>query len=81
MATLICTSMTSWLNRTRITFPTWTQPAEPIMTDLKRAFTSQGKIGWDQFFRGRIATDWKTAIKTYYQERQPGTSYTPDQWM
>jgi hypothetical protein len=41
----------------------------------------QSKIRWDQFFRGRIATDWKLAIQTYYRERQPGTSFTPDQWM
>ena len=81
MATLICDSMTSWLHRRRITPPTWPQPEEPIMADLKRAFESQRKIGWDQFFRGRIAKDWKIAIKSYYRERQPGDSYTPDQWM
>ena len=51
------------------------------MKHLTRAFYSQSKIGWDQFFRGRIAKDWKLAIRTYYQERQPGDSFTPDQWM
>jgi hypothetical protein len=42
---------------------------------------SQSKIGWDQFFLGCIATDWKLAIQIYYHEQQPGTSFTPDQWM
>ena len=51
------------------------------MADLQCAFKSQQKIGWDQLLRGRIAKDWKTAIKTYYHERKPGDSYTPDQWM
>jgi hypothetical protein len=81
MASLICNSMTSWLARSRIAPPSWTTPEEPIMPQLTRAFKSQSKIGWDQFFRGRIATDWKLAIQTYYRERQPGTSFTPDQWM
>ena len=81
MANLLCNSMTSWLHRTRIIPPTWIQPEEPIMADLQRAFNSQWKIGWDQFLRGRIAKDWKRAIKTYYHERKPGDSYTPDQWM
>jgi hypothetical protein len=81
MATLICNSMTSWLERSRISPPTWIPPEEKIMTQLTRAFQSQSKIGWDQFFRGRIAKDWKPAIQSYYHERQPGDSYTPDQWM
>jgi hypothetical protein len=81
MATLIYDSMLSWLDRTRITPPTWKPPLEPIMTQLTTAFDSQRKIGWDQFFRGRIAKDWKHAIQTYYQEQQPGDSFTPDQWM
>ena len=81
MATLLCDSMHSWIDQTRITPPTWPQPEEPIMTDIKRAFDSQCKIGWDQFFRGRVAKDWKTAIRTYYRERRPGDSFTPDQWM
>ena len=32
-------------------------------------------------FRGHIAKDWKIANESYYRERQPGDSYTPDQWM
>ena len=51
------------------------------MPQLTRAFHSQSKIGWDHFFHGRIATDWKIAIQTYYREQQPGTSFTLDQWM
>jgi hypothetical protein len=81
MANLISECMNSWINRTRISPPTWTTPEEPIMTQLTHAFKAQGKIGWDQFFRGRIAKDWKLAIQTYYKERQPGDSYTSDQWM
>jgi hypothetical protein len=48
---------------------------------LTTAFQSQHRIGWDQFFRGRIANDWKNAIGIYYHERHPGTAFTPDQWM
>ena len=81
MATLICDSMTSWLDRTRISPPTWIPPEEPIQTQLRNAFKSQSKIGWDQFFRGRITKDWQHAIQTFYSERQPGKSFTPDQWM
>ena len=81
MATLICNSIKSWLDRTIILPPTRTTPEEQIMTDLHRAFNSQKAIGWDQFLRGRLAKDWKHAIKTYYHERKPGNSYTPDQWM
>ena len=81
MATLICDSMTRWLDRSRISPPTWIPPEEPIQTQLRHAFNSQSKIVWDQFFRGRITKDWKSAIQTYYNERQPGKSFTPDQWM
>jgi hypothetical protein len=39
-------------------------------------------IGWDQFFRGRIAKAcWRIPIGMYYKIRQPGESFTPDQWM
>ena len=51
------------------------------MLQLTAAFKSQCKIGWDHFFRGCIAKDWRPAIQTYYREQQPGTSFTPDQWM
>jgi hypothetical protein len=45
-------------------------------------FKTQATIGWDQFFRGRIATKaWRIPIGTYYKIRQPGESFTPDQWM
>jgi hypothetical protein len=81
MATLICDSMSSWLNCTCILPPTWTPSKEPIMTQLTCAFKSQSKIGWDQFFFRHIAKDWKLAIKTYYHEWQPGDSFNPDQWM
>jgi hypothetical protein len=74
--------MTRWLDRSCISPPTWTPPEEPIQTQLRHAFKSQSKISWDQFFRGRITKDWKSAIQTYYyNERQPGKSFTPDQWM
>ena len=68
MASLLCTSMTSWLNCSHIAPPIWTPPDEPIMPQLTAAFKSQCKIGWDHFFRGRIAKDWRPAIQTYYHE-------------
>jgi ribosomal protein L32E len=39
------------------------------------------RFGWDQFFRGRIAKAWRKPIGTFYKIRQPGESFTPDQWM
>ena len=38
MTTLICNSMESWLNRTRIAPPAWEPPLEPIHNDLRCAF-------------------------------------------
>ena len=73
--------MTSWINRQRIALPTWPDPAEPIMLDIKRAFDSQRCIGWDQFFRGRLSLEWRTVISHYYQDRRLGAAFTPDQWM
>jgi hypothetical protein len=81
MANLICDSMTSWINHTRIAPPSWPLHPEPIMQQLTHAFNLQRKIGWDQFFRGRISKDWQHAIHTYYNEWQPGDSFTSDQWM
>jgi hypothetical protein len=81
MATLICNSMDSWLNRTRVAPPTWEPPLEPIHHNLTRAFESQRRIGWDQFLRGRITLEWRQAIATYYHERRPGPAFTPDQWL
>jgi hypothetical protein len=51
------------------------------MTKITNAFQSQTRIGWDQFFRGRLTTEWRPAIATYYKERHPGHSFTPEQWM
>jgi hypothetical protein len=81
LATLLCDNMTTWITRQRPTPPTLHNPDDPILQAITTAFHSQSNIGWDQFFRGRIATDWKTAISTYYHERRPGTAFTPDQWM
>lgn len=82
MASLLCTSMTSsWLGGSNIAPPTLTTPEEPIMPHLTRAFKLQSKIGWDLFFHGQIAKDWKPAIHTDYREQQPGTFFTLDQWM
>jgi hypothetical protein len=81
MTNLICTSMDSWLSRRPVQLPTWHGPQEPIHAQLRLAFRAQAKIGWDQFFRGRIAKAWHRPIAEYYKIRQPGESYTADQWM
>jgi hypothetical protein len=81
MATLLYDSMHNWTNHTYITLPTWPIPTGPIMESLTMVFASQRQIGWDQFFRGCLASDWKSAIHLYYNEQQPGASFTPDQWM
>ena len=81
MANVICDCMDAWLTKQRMAPPSLQNPDDPILQALATAFQSQRKIGWDQFFRRRIATDWKTAIGIYYNERRPGTAFTPDQWM
>jgi hypothetical protein len=81
MANLLCTCMHNWTHRNCRSLPNWLEPLEPIMQHLKHAFDAQCRIGWDQFFRGRISRQWKTAIETYYHERCPGESYTPNHWM
>ena len=73
--------MDSWLGRRPVVAPTWTGPEEPIQRQLRSAFKAQSRIGWDQFFRGRIAKAWILPIGTYYKQRQPGASFTPEQWM
>jgi hypothetical protein len=59
----------------------WNGPVEPIQQQIRSAFKAQAKIGWDQFLRGRIAKAWRIPIGTYYKIRQPGESFTLDQWM
>jgi hypothetical protein len=54
---------------------------EPIQQQIRSAFKAQATIGWDQLFCGRIAKAWSKPIGTYYKIRQPGESFTPDQWM
>jgi len=77
----ICKSMDDWLARRPVLPPEWQGPEEPIQRQIRSAFKAQAMIGWDQFFRGRIAKAWRTPIGTYYKIRQPGESFTPDQWM
>jgi hypothetical protein len=81
VADLLCHSMQCWISRERIPKPTWTEPMETIQRLIINAFEAQNKIGWDQFIRGRVATAWKTVISSYYSERRPGESYSPDRWM
>jgi hypothetical protein len=55
---------------------------EPIHQQLLKAYTAQSKIGWGQFFHGKVAIQWKHAIGVYYKECRPGNMYTPDQeWL
>jgi hypothetical protein len=61
--------MTSWLQPWNHIHPTdWDQPTEPIQhdDDPQQAFDAKCHIGWDQFFHGHLAIEWKTAIATYY---------------
>jgi hypothetical protein len=44
-------------------------------------FQAQAQIGWDQFFHSCIAKAWQRPIAEYYKIRQPGESYTANQWM
>ena len=81
MNNVICDSMTSWYERRPVLPPAWNGTEDPFQRLLRAAFKAQTKIGWDQFFRGRIAKAWKRPIAMYYKERQPGESFTPDQWM
>jgi hypothetical protein len=74
--------MDSWLARRPVIEPVWNGPVEPIQRQIRSAFRAQAMIGWDQFFRGCIAkAAWRKPIGSYYKIRQPGESFTPDQWM
>jgi hypothetical protein len=78
----ICNSMDNWLARRPVLPPAWNGPEEPIQQQICSAsFKTQAKIRWDQFFHGRIAKAWCIPIGTYYMIRQPGESFTLDQWM
>jgi hypothetical protein len=78
----ICKSMDNWLARRPVLLPEWNGPKDPIQPQIRSAFKAQAtRIGWDQFFRGCIAKAWSIPIGTYYRIRQPGESFTPDQWM
>jgi hypothetical protein len=81
MIDLICDSLDSWLQRSRITPPTWQPPEDPIEIALSQAFASQRRIGWDQFLRGRLAIDWKHAIHLHYCDTRPGESFNADHWL
>jgi hypothetical protein len=79
---LMCNSMDNWLARRPVLPPEWNGPEEPIQQQIRSAFKkAQTKIGWDQFFHGRIVTAWRKPIGMYDKIRQPGKSFTPDQWM
>jgi hypothetical protein len=54
---MICNSMDNWLARRPVRPPAWTGPEEPIKRQIRRACKAQATIGWDQFFRGRIAKE------------------------
>jgi hypothetical protein len=71
---LICNSMDSWLARQPVVEPAWNDPEEPIQKQIRSAFKTQAKIGWNQFFRGCIAKAWRIPIGMYYKIRQPGES-------
>ena len=81
MTNFLCDSMDHWINCHCIVPPQWPLLKELIITALTMAFNSQKQIGWDQFFHGQLLKDWLQAIETYYHECQPGSAFTPDQWM
>ena len=60
---ILCDSMDHWINQQRITPPQWHNNVELVLQAITTAFYSQKKIGWDQFFRGRISSDWTKAIR------------------
>jgi hypothetical protein len=59
----ICNSMDNWLARRPVLPPSWNGPEEPIKRQIRSAFKAQAMIGWDQFFRGRIAKAWIGVFK------------------
>jgi len=81
LTTVICESMDKWIARRPVLPPAWNGPEDEIKAEIRLAFNAQSRIGWDQFFRGRIAKDWQIPIARFYEERQPGDSFTPEQWM
>jgi hypothetical protein len=58
--TPICNSIDKRLECWPVIEPAWNGPlvVEPIQWQTRSAFRAQAKIGWDQFFRGRIVKAW-----------------------
>lgn len=47
---------------------------------VSKAVQAQATIGWDQFLRGRIAREWKSAQKKYLKETGSPAKYTAESW-
>jgi hypothetical protein len=82
---MICNNMDNWLARRPVLPPALNGPEEPIQHQIHSVFKAQATIGWDQFFRGHIGAGPRHGAnqleRTTYRIRQPGESFTPDQWM
>jgi hypothetical protein len=82
MSVVIIQALRAWMGKHPIQPPTWTAlEVTPLQQSIRRAFDAQTRIGWDQFFRGRLTKYWKLPLYMYYQERRPTSHISPTLWM
>jgi len=48
--------------------------------DIQQAFELQSEIGWDEFLRGRICTDWGKIVHQYYRNMNLGAYRNQSTW-
>jgi len=47
---------------------------------IQETFQKQSEIGWDEFLRGRISSDWGELVQTYYQQMNLGDRRNKMTW-
>lgn len=76
---VIMTAVTSWLNDLPI--PNIQQIDSSASPQLRKAYTSQNEIGWDNFLRGKLSQHWETVLTNHIGPNgKKGTQATSEQW-
>jgi hypothetical protein len=82
MSESILKALTNWMHKRPVCPPRWTyNTMTPLRQAIRHSFDAQTSIGWDQFLRGRLTTNWKTPLALYYKARTPDSQITPTLWM
>lgn len=82
MANVIINALRAWMKSSPIAPLPWQHPhSTTLQKATKRAYTAQSRIGWDQFFCGRLSKYWRLPLIIYHRERRPITHATPTIWL